>query len=137
MTTRLLNAFLFYPMIRVYWFVFRPETFGVKCIIEHNGKMLMIRNTYGKRQWTFPGGGIEEGETPEDAAKREVREEVGIELAEVRSLGMFISSREHKKDNIYVYSGRVDSEYVRIQPSEILEAQWFTPDTMPKKSKNA
>src|SRR5947208_16401491 len=48
----------------VYWFVFRPNTQGVKCLIEHDGRWLMIRNSYGKGHWTFPGGAIGRHETP-------------------------------------------------------------------------
>ena len=50
----------------IYWFILRPKTFGVKCIIENQGEILMIKNNYGGwKKWMFPGGGIDKNETPE------------------------------------------------------------------------
>jgi 8-oxo-dGTP pyrophosphatase MutT (NUDIX family) len=54
---------------------------GVVCDDRHDGRrwVLLIarRNAAGKPQWTLPKGGLEAGETDEDAALREVREETG------------------------------------------------------------
>ena len=75
---------LAYALLRVYWFIFRPQIYGVKCLIEFEDSILMIRNTYGDMRWTFPGGGYKRNESPEMAAAREVREEVGISLEALR-----------------------------------------------------
>lgn len=58
-------------------------------IIVEDGRVLMIRRQVreGKLLWAFPGGGIEAGETPEQAAVRETAEEVGLEVKAVRVLG--------------------------------------------------
>ncbi|MFD5875675.1 NUDIX hydrolase [Streptomyces sp. NPDC060322] len=58
-------------------------------ILVQGGKTLMIRRREreGKLLWAFPGGGIEAGETPEQAAVRETAEEVGLEVKAVRTLG--------------------------------------------------
>jgi ADP-ribose pyrophosphatase YjhB (NUDIX family) len=78
---------LIYPWLRLYWFLVRPKTFGVQCVIQHADAMLLVRNTYGRQQWTFPGGSIARGETAEDAIRREVREEVGLHLQHLQHLG--------------------------------------------------
>lgn len=80
---------LIYPLLKLYWFLVRPKTFGVQCVIQHRGAMLLVRNTYGRQQWTFPGRSIARGETAEDAIRREVREEVGLPLQSLQHLGAF------------------------------------------------
>lgn len=50
-------------------------------IIAHEGKILAAQRSYGmKDKWEFPGGKIEEGETPEQACRRECAEELGVRL---------------------------------------------------------
>ena len=56
---------LAYAALRAYWFIFRPEVRGVRCLIEYEGKVLLIRHTYGDRRWHFPGGMVGRGESPE------------------------------------------------------------------------
>lgn len=111
---------------RVYWFVFRPRTRGVKCVIEHDGRWLMIRNSYGRGHWTFPGGKVDRGEEPRIAAMREVREEVGIGLDDVVPIGDYYTTREHKRDTVYCFVARVASPVHTIDEGEIAEAEWIT-----------
>jgi 8-oxo-dGTP pyrophosphatase MutT (NUDIX family) len=69
--------------MRVYWRVVRPHTRGVKCVVREGGALLFVRHAYGDRNsWELPGGGIKRGEDPRDAAAREAREELGIELSD-------------------------------------------------------
>jgi len=110
----------------IYWFVMRPKTFGVKCVIEHNGEVLMIKNSYGGwKNWMFPGGSIDKNETPEEAAKREVLEEVGIEVQDLRKIGEYTSTKEFKKDTVMVFAGESKGKEVTTNPKEIAEARWF------------
>ena len=62
----------------------RPRACGA---VLRGDAILMVRHRDAQREyWTLPGGGVEPGETPEQAAVREVREETGIEAAPVRFL---------------------------------------------------
>jgi 8-oxo-dGTP diphosphatase len=50
-------------------------------IIKDNTIALMRRYNHGRRYYTFPGGGVEEGETPEQAAAREIKEEISLDIS--------------------------------------------------------
>jgi ADP-ribose pyrophosphatase YjhB (NUDIX family) len=122
---------LIYPVLRLYWFLVRPKTFGVQCVIQHRGAMLLVRNTYGRQQWTFPGGSIARGETAEDAIRREVREEVGLHLQSLQDLGAFEATINYKRDHVAVFAGVSPDQRVTIDTAEILEARWFQPQALP------
>ena len=83
-------------------------------MVEHNGKFLMIRIAYGHKHWTFPGGGVDRGELPEMAVKREIREEVGIEVEKPLPIGEYFNTRHYSKDTVYCFYGKVASDYFNI-----------------------
>ncbi|MBU1180057.1 NUDIX hydrolase [Patescibacteria group bacterium] len=91
----------------------------------------MIRNTYGRKLWSFPGGGIRGEETAEDAVKRETMEEVGIRIENPQEIGIFTSQLEFKRDTVTVFKADALSRNLKIDPIEILEAEWFSPDNLP------
>ncbi len=127
----LLNKILF-PIIRLYWFVFRPKTTGAKCIIENNGKILFVRSNYAKKQWTFPGGSIKKRESPENTIIREIKEEVGLDVLDLKFLGEFISEVYYIKDKVYCFSAHSNQQRLKLNRLEILEAGWFSVDNMPQ-----
>lgn len=122
---------------KIYWFVFRPKTFGVKCLIENEGKYLLIKTSYSGNYWTLPGGGVGFNESPESAAIREVREEVGIMLDSVSKITKYISAIEYKKDAIYCFHGITSGSDMKIRTSEVAQAQWFPKDQLPENQSKA
>jgi len=51
---------------------------GAACaIFDSDGRVLLVRHTYGRLNWELPGGGSEPGEAPDETARREVLEETG------------------------------------------------------------
>jgi ADP-ribose pyrophosphatase YjhB (NUDIX family) len=62
-------------------------------VLDPAGRILLVRFEFpGAALWATPGGGIDEGETPEDAIRRELAEEAGLDEVE---LGPWIWTREH------------------------------------------
>jgi ADP-ribose pyrophosphatase YjhB (NUDIX family) len=116
---------IIYPWLKLYWFLVRPQTYGVQCVVQHGDAILLVRNTYGRRQWTFPGGSIVRGETAEEAIRREVHEEVGLRLESLSQLGTFEAIINYKQDHVAVFAGVSAHRKFKIDPGEILEARWF------------
>ncbi len=92
----------------------------------------MIRNSYGRKHWTFPGGGKKKNETPEAGAKREAKEEVGIFLENLVYLGDYFSRRQHKRDTVYCFYGKIDNDLFQIDNGEIEEGHWFALKEIPE-----
>lgn len=58
-------------------------------VVDENGRLLLAHWNEGRRgAWTMPGGGLEPGEDPERAARREVQEETGYKVAIEQLLGI-------------------------------------------------
>jgi ADP-ribose pyrophosphatase YjhB (NUDIX family) len=119
-------------LLRLYWFIFRPKTFGVRCIIQFEDKILFIKHSYGSGLWSVPGGGIKRKESFEKAVRREVKEEVGIILKEVKKIGSYISTKEYKIDTVELFWSKVETDTFKIDNFEIIEARWATIDQIPK-----
>lgn len=89
---------LLYFGFRIYCFIFRPITLGVRIMLIQNEQVLLVRQTY-MPGWFMPGGGVKRGETLDQAARREAHEEVGAEMGELRLLGTYTHFGEHKSDH--------------------------------------
>lgn len=66
-----------------------PRRYGVVAVIEYDGRFLTIKRAAGivaPGALCFPGGGIETGESAEEALRRECREELGIEVEPEREI---------------------------------------------------
>lgn len=96
-------------------------------IIASGGKVLMIRRRQaeGKLLWAFPGGGIEAGESAEQAAVREVAEEVALDVKAVRVLGERVHPQTGRHMT-YVACELVDGEARVADGDEIAELAWVS-----------
>ena len=122
---------------RIYWFIFRPKTTGVKCLIECRGEYLLIQTTYSGNYWTLPGGGVKYQENLVQAIMREVKEEVGISLGKVQLLGQYESSVEYKKDTVNLFYANIHTKELLKRDAEILKTQWFSKNTLPENQSRA
>ena len=120
-----------YPIFKCYWFIFRPKTQGVKCLVLCKDEVVLIRHTYGNSVWTLPGGGFKKGETKEVAVKREVKEELGLNI-NPEYLGEFTHNTEYKMDTVYCFVAKIEKTEPVIDPGEILQARWWNLKELPK-----
>lgn len=109
----------------------RPALRGVGCIVEHEGKYLLVRTVYGGGAWSIPGGYVEDGESFTDAAIREIKEEAGIAVENIVKIGGYQNTTGRKNDTIEVYYGTTKNPEYTIDPFEIAETGWFFRDTLP------
>jgi 8-oxo-dGTP pyrophosphatase MutT (NUDIX family) len=110
---------LLYRLNTLRWRITRPVTLGVRLILTQGDTVLLVKHTY-QRDWYLPGGGIQRGETPEQAARREAAEEVGGRLGALHLWGLYTNFYEHKSDHVVVFTsddvvvtGRTDREIER------------------------
>ncbi|HDR7436720.1 MULTISPECIES: NUDIX domain-containing protein [Bacillus] len=77
---------------------------GVAIIVQEGKIALIKRIREGETYYVFPGGGIEEGETPEEATKGEAYEELGIHI----KVGHLITKVEYKGTEYYFNAHSID-----------------------------
>lgn len=86
----------------LYWRLSRQLTVGVRLLAVEDGRILLVRHTY-LEGWYLPGGGVQAGESLEEAIRREAAEEAGAVLDDVRLFGAYSSFLEGKSDHIFVF----------------------------------
>jgi NAD+ diphosphatase len=99
--------------------------------IERDGKLLLARNAAFKNGFfSILAGFVEPGEDLESAVRREVREEVGIEIDDIRYQG---SQPWPFPNSLMIgFTARWAGGEIAIDGREIAEAGWFGPDEMPE-----
>lgn len=96
------------------------------CLIEDQGKILLTEDV-GKPGWKLPGGKVEKGETVIDAAKREVKEETGLE---VELTGLLSKVNYQNDEGIsrqrYCFAAEVIGGQQKLMTGEVKQAKWFS-----------
>lgn len=116
----------------------RGMTLGVRGVaVDAEGRVLLVKHTY-VYGWWLPGGGIERGQTAEDAVVQEMREEAGL-IVEGRPALISVHSNERyfRGDHVLVY--RIDRFTMtdRSSHGEIAEIGWFDPVALPEDTHRA
>lgn len=107
-------------------------TVGSICVVEReDGAVLLVRQVY-RRRWGLPGGLLERGEEPADAAVREVAEEVGVAVELLGEPAAVVDAPARRVD--VVYRARLAPGAGEPTPTspEISAVAWHRPDDLPE-----
>jgi 8-oxo-dGTP pyrophosphatase MutT (NUDIX family) len=121
-----------YRVLHAWWRIRRPQKRGVKCALTRGSEVLLVQHTYGPREWDLPGGGVKRGEEPSDAARREIREELGLDVPDWTFVGDLFARFGGKRDHIWCYRAEVDGAALERDRAEIAETGWFDRDRLPE-----
>ena len=111
--------------------VIAPVAYGAHAMVEDGeGRLLLVRHTY-MPGWFFPGGGVNRGEPANDAVKRELKEEIGLEsFATCELFGLY--TRKHIWTTNVIALFHVKGAIFNFKPNmEIAEAKFFPLDAPP------
>ena len=98
----------------------------IACVISHNSEFLVCQRPLSKRHgglWEFPGGKVEPDETDEAAAKRELLEELGVEMISASDISFSMSDPDSPYQIVFMPVS------VRGTPlcTEHIDLRWGTP----------
>ena len=116
-------------------------TGAVVIIVDLAGHILLQQRAYPKGAWGLPGGLMELGESTEQTAEREVLEETGLKVKNLRLLNVYSGAKHfsvaENGDEFYVVTiAYLCKDYVgdiQIDGSESVDVQFFSPDKLPEK----
>lgn len=110
---------------------------GVSILIQKGDRLLLNKrkNTHGAGTWAPPGGYLNFGESFEDCAVRETKEETGIDITEVRfrviTNDVFVAEQKHFI-TVWMDAKYLSGEPKVVAPDEESELAWFTWDALPQ-----
>lgn len=101
------------------------------CIFNSKGKMLIQKRQPFKKGWSglwdiTCGGSVLAGETSQEGAERELREELGIELSLKGKRPHITVNFDTGFDDVYIVHNDIDLDSLKLQYEEVQEAKWAT-----------
>lgn len=116
---------------RIWWQLRRPRRRSAIVIaFDEAGRVLMVRHSYGPRQWGLPGGGMARGEEPAAGAAREFAEELQCPIADLREFRSETQPDSGSLDERHVFAARLAGMPVPDR-REIVEVGLFDPAALP------
>lgn len=100
-------------------------------VYRDDGNILLVRSRFSRQEWALPGGGVNRNESYEQAAVREVLEEIGLRVHNLRYLGKANSHESYAKFSVRVFAAYASNCDIKCN-FEIMEARWLNMNYLPK-----
>lgn len=99
-------------------------------IFNDKGQVLLLKHRFRAGSgWGLPGGFLEKGEQPLEALKRELREEIGMEVESAEIFATRSFKKPRQVEILFLCRANVD---VKPQAMEVERAEWFSLDSLPQ-----
>lgn len=105
-------------------FVKTPVAAGA--VIKQNNKYLLVQESMPSQYglWNWPAGKVDVGETIEEAAIREGKEETGYDVELIRELGIWQDNTKHAA--AHAFEAKIIGGELNFPKDELLDVKWFT-----------
>lgn len=112
---------------------YKNRRLAIDALIVHDNKILLVKRAEEpfKDYWSNPGGGVDWGQTAEDAVRAEVKEETGLTVTSMRFLQIY-TIPERDPHQVITLAYEVQAEGEVKAGSDAKDAQWFDLDNLPK-----
>jgi len=101
-------------------------------ITDERGRVLLVRHTYGRKNWELPGGVVEQGESPMDGAVREVQEETRLSVAPTQLTGIYYDPDADFLHFVFRCVPTGSGAVPRPDGAEVDECAFWGPDSLPR-----
>lgn len=111
--------------------IYKHLTLGARVAVIADGKVLAVKHSY-VGGWHLPGGGVDPGESAEEAGRREVIEETGFEPGPLRLFALYHSTLYTNRDHVALFvADRADRIRDFVPNREIVAIAWLPIEDLP------
>jgi 8-oxo-dGTP diphosphatase len=101
-------------------------------ILDTQGRVLLVKHSYGPLNWELPGGGAEQGESIVETALREVREETGLHVVAQHTTGIYYDTETDVLHFVFLCQSRDSTPVPRSETEEISASGFWSPTALPR-----